>query len=92
MASETEFTASDAADLPGATWSAACLNSSRSSVMMIVSTDVPSTLTSYLSKIPAWSISTPQLSAVWPPIERMMPSGFSFWMMLSTCLGVTGMK
>ena len=31
-------------------------------------------------------------SAVCPPIERMMPSGFSFMISSSTCCGVTGMK
>mmetsp|Transcript_36794 Transcript_36794/g.49753 ORF Transcript_36794/g.49753 Transcript_36794/m.49753 type:complete len:272 (-) Transcript_36794:1415-2230(-) len=67
-------------------------NICRSSVAMIVSTEVPRTLTPYFSKMPVASSSTPQFSAVCPPMEMMIPSGFSRLMTSSTKSGVTGRK
>mmetsp|Transcript_32051 Transcript_32051/g.83914 ORF Transcript_32051/g.83914 Transcript_32051/m.83914 type:complete len:232 (+) Transcript_32051:3064-3759(+) len=64
----------------------------RSSVASMDATDVPSTRTPYFSRMPRFSSSTPQLRPVWPPIERMMPSGFSRAMISSTYSGVTGSR
>ncbi len=66
--------------------------SSRSSVFMIAVTGVPRTLTLYFSNTPETNSFVPQFSAVWPPKESRMPSGFSFSMTLSTKYGVTGRK
>mmetsp|Transcript_178 Transcript_178/g.283 ORF Transcript_178/g.283 Transcript_178/m.283 type:complete len:217 (-) Transcript_178:1648-2298(-) len=64
----------------------------RSSVASIDATDVPSTRTPYLARMPRFSSSTPQLSPVWPPIDRMIPSGFSRSRIVSTYSGVTGRR
>mmetsp|Transcript_34673 Transcript_34673/g.114873 ORF Transcript_34673/g.114873 Transcript_34673/m.114873 type:complete len:217 (-) Transcript_34673:1588-2238(-) len=64
----------------------------RSSVASMAATDVPSTRTPYFSSTPLFSSATPQLRPVWPPIERMIPSGRSRSMIVSTVSGVTGIR
>mmetsp|Transcript_74449 Transcript_74449/g.205204 ORF Transcript_74449/g.205204 Transcript_74449/m.205204 type:complete len:217 (-) Transcript_74449:1203-1853(-) len=64
----------------------------RSSVASMDATDVPSTRTPYLARMPRFSSSTPQLRPVWPPMERMMPSGRSRSSTCSTYSGVTGRR
>ena len=64
----------------------------RSSVASIDATEVPSTRTPYFSRIPAFSSSIPQLRPVWPPIDRMIPSGRSRSITCSTYSRVTGSR
>ena len=66
--------------------------SSRSSVLMMACTGVPSTFTPYLSRMPLRYSSMPQFRAVWPPKESMMESGLSFWITFSVNSAVTGRK
>mmetsp|Transcript_22120 Transcript_22120/g.71231 ORF Transcript_22120/g.71231 Transcript_22120/m.71231 type:complete len:282 (+) Transcript_22120:3052-3897(+) len=68
------------------------LKISRSSVATTASIWVPRTRTPYFSKMPfSWS-STPQFSAVWPPMDMRIASGFSRMITCSTNSGVTGIK
>eukprot|EP00967_Tisochrysis_lutea_P103564 scaffold156435_cov24-Tisochrysis_lutea.AAC.3 len=64
----------------------------RSSVASMTSTCVPRTRTPYFCSTPRFSSATPQLRPVWPPIDRMMPSGRSRSMIDSTTSAVTGIR
>ena len=59
------------------------LNSSLSSDMAMASGWVPRSSTPSLSRVPFSASSEQMLSAVWPPIPAMMPSTFSFSMILA---------
>lgn len=72
--------------------SSARLKAFLSSVIRIVSVGVPSTLTPYFSRIPDSSSARPQLSAVCPQKESMIPSGRSFSMISVTDSGVMGIR
>ncbi len=89
-ASRLEHESLGATDAPAA-WMA-LLNSSLSSVFMIASTEVPSTLTPYLSRTPSFASFTPVFKAVCPPKPRIMPSGLSFFIIFSMNSGVTGSR
>jgi hypothetical protein len=64
----------------------------RSSVSRMVFTGVPRTRTLYLSRTPASSSASPQLSAVWPPKESRSASTSSLTSIRSTNSGVTAVR
>ena len=68
------------------------MKSLRSSVSRMVFTGVPSTRTPYLSRTPASSSASPQLSAVWPPKESRRASTSSLTRIRSTNSGVTAVR
>ena len=70
--------------------SSICLNSSRSSAILMVSMEVPRVFTLYFSNTPASAKSTARLSPVWPPRVGSRPSGRSFSMMRLTISTVSG--
>mmetsp|Transcript_43481 Transcript_43481/g.63729 ORF Transcript_43481/g.63729 Transcript_43481/m.63729 type:complete len:268 (+) Transcript_43481:2598-3401(+) len=90
-ASSTVVTASDCAIFSSISTSFLA-KMSRSSVASMTGICVPSTCTLYLARMPFFSKSTPQFSAVWPPMEITMPSGRSRLSTCSTNSAVTGRK
>ncbi len=72
------------------TASTTCLNSSRSSPLLIASTFAPISSTLYFSSVPASASEMAVLSAVWPPRVGRSASGRSLAMIFSTNSGVIG--
>ncbi len=68
------------------------LNISRSSVLIMDATGVPSTRTLCFFKMPSSSSATPQFKAVCPPKASKIPSGFSLAITFSTKYGLIGKK
>src|SRR5574344_88902 len=67
-------------------------NKSRSSVIIMASTEVPKTFTPYFCNVPERYNEVPQFNAVCPPNASKIPSGCSFLITSSTKYGVTGRK
>jgi hypothetical protein len=65
---------------------------SRSSVVTMADVGVPRMAQPYFTRSPLRSSCSPTLSAVWPPMEMMMPSGRSFLSTSTTNWYVTGRK